>query len=253
MSACICHCCRRPPIHQPLACASSSSACATSSVSTTNSVRIRHLATTRQPTTTCHHLDASTASCARRNMAGNTTSGGCAITATSDGAIARSTSTRPWSVSRSVLSRTPSAGSLVMARSCSAPSPTKTTACENPNALAVDLGTTLRVAHRAHSLNNNRPEQNQNCVTYVVGLNCYLCPRLLNPRQIQHAHPGKRAVAGGPWSGLGLADFLDQDQRQFGQRFGVGQRRPFVIWAHQRHGAAAGIGRGLECLGVPLH
>src|SRR5260370_40361453 len=66
-----------------------------------------------------------------------------------------------------------------MARSYLAPSPIKTIASANPNAPAVDLWTTRRVAHRVHSLNNNRPERNENCVTHVVGLNCYLCPRLL--------------------------------------------------------------------------
>ncbi|WGS20404.1 MULTISPECIES: hypothetical protein [unclassified Bradyrhizobium] len=46
---------------------------------------------------------------------------------------------------------------------------------------AVDLRTTLRAALRVHSLNNSRPERNENCVTYVVGLNCYLSRRLLIP------------------------------------------------------------------------
>jgi hypothetical protein len=41
------------------------------------------------------------------------------------------------------------------------------------------LWTTLGVAHRVHTLNNNRPEQNENCVTHVPGQICYLCPRLL--------------------------------------------------------------------------
>src|SRR5712671_6903704 len=66
-----------------------------------------------------------------------------------------------------------------MARSYLAPSPIKTIASANPNAPAVDLWTTLRVAHRVHSLNNNRPERNGNCVTHVVGQICYLCLRLL--------------------------------------------------------------------------
>src|SRR5438552_16565407 len=52
--------------------------------------------------------------------------------------------------------------------------------CENQSARAVDLGTTLRVAPRVHSpSSNNRPERNENCVTHVVGLKCYLCRRLL--------------------------------------------------------------------------
>src|SRR5438034_7540565 len=55
----------------------------------------------------------------------------------------------------------------------------RTMNCENQSASAVDLGTTLRVVPRAHSPSNNRPERNENCVTYVVGLKCYLCRRLL--------------------------------------------------------------------------
>ena len=39
------------------------------------------------------------------------------------------------------------------------------------------MGTTLRVAPKVHSPCSNRPERNENCVTYVVGLNCYLCCR----------------------------------------------------------------------------
>ena len=74
-----------------------------------------------------------------------------------------------------------------------------------------------------------------------------------HPRQIEHAHARKRPIACRPRFWRGLADFLDRDQRQFGQRFGVRQRRPFVMRAHQRDHAAAGIGRGLERLAVPLH
>jgi hypothetical protein len=32
----------------------------------------------------------------------------------------------------------------------------------------------------AHRRNKSRPERNENCVTYVIGQNCYLCPRLLS-------------------------------------------------------------------------
>lgn len=47
------------------------------------------------------------------------------------------------------------------------------------------MGTTLRVAPRVHSPNNNnRPERNENCVTYVVGLKCYPCRRLLTPGHV---------------------------------------------------------------------
>jgi Integrase core domain len=78
-------------------------------------------------------------------------------------------------------SRTTPAGPSAMARSCSARSPIKTTAYENPNTTPVNMWTMQTRRPQGHSSNNNRPERNQNCVTYVVGLNCYLCPRLLTP------------------------------------------------------------------------
>ena len=74
-----------------------------------------------------------------------------------------------------------------------------------------------------------------------------------HPRQIQHAQARERAIAARPWFWRGLADFLDRDQRQFGERLGMRQRRPFVVGAHHRDHAAGGIGRGLERLAVPLH
>src|SRR5262245_42530922 len=48
----------------------------------------------------------------------------------------------------------------------------------NPTAKELWALTTLRVALTAHSLSNNRPERNENCVTHVAGLKCYLCWRL---------------------------------------------------------------------------
>ena len=144
-----------------------------------DSGRIRRSATPRQLTTTRRRRDASTASCASRNIARTTKYAACATTETSDGVTARSISTKPWWVSRSASVRTLPAGPSAMARSCSARSPIKMTICENPNAPAVDLWTTLCVAHRVHSLNNSRPERNKNCVTHVVGQICYLCLRLL--------------------------------------------------------------------------
>src|SRR4030095_6202340 len=60
----------------------------------------------------------------------------------------------------------------------------------NPNVKAVDLRTTLRVALRAHSLSNNRPERNENCVTYVPGLKCYPCWRLQSRKTIDTGTPG---------------------------------------------------------------
>ena len=74
-----------------------------------------------------------------------------------------------------------------------------------------------------------------------------------HPRQIEHAHARERTIACGPGFWRGLADLLDRDQRQSGQRLGVRRRRPFVMRAHHRDHAAAGIGRGLERLAVPLH
>ena len=55
--------------------------------------------------------------------------------------------------------------------------------------------------------------------------------------------------------GFGAASpiFVDRDQRQSGERLGMRRRRPFVMRAHQGDDAAAGIGRGLERLAVPLH
>ena len=46
-----------------------------------------------------------------------------------------------------------------------------------------------------------------------------------HPRQIEHAQACQRTIARGPRFWRGLADFLDRDQRQFGQRLGVRQRR----------------------------
>jgi hypothetical protein len=65
-------------------------------------------------------------------------------------------------------------------RSRSVPSAIKTTAYENPNITAVDMWTMPAHRPHAHRTHNNSHERNQNCVTYVVGQNCYLCPRLLN-------------------------------------------------------------------------
>src|SRR5262245_13003372 len=60
----------------------------------------------------------------------------------------------------------------------------------NPTAKAVALRTTLRVALRAHSLCNNRPERNENCATHVAGLKCYLCWRLQSRKAIARGKPG---------------------------------------------------------------
>src|SRR5260370_40478451 len=67
-----------------------------------------------------------------------------------------------------------------MDRSPSEPLHIAATGYANPNGKAVDLWTTPRgVAHRVHSLSNNRPERSENCVTHVVGQKCYLCRGLL--------------------------------------------------------------------------
>src|SRR5947209_14314558 len=91
----------------------------------------------------------------------------------------RSTSTRRWSANQSLLRKTPPAGPSAMGRSRSARSPTTTTVFENPNDSPVDMWTMQAHRPQAHRTNNNRPEQNRNCVTYVVGQKCYLCRRLL--------------------------------------------------------------------------
>src|SRR6201999_3927925 len=50
----------------------------------------------------------------------------------------------------------------------------------------------------------------------------------------------------------GLTDLLDGQYWKRGERLGLRRRRPFLMRAHQRHHGAAGIGRGLEGLAVPL-
>ena len=92
-----------------------------------------------------------------------------------------STSIARSPASRSASQNPPPAGRSASAPSRSASSPMATTACASPNPPAVDLWTTLRVAHRVHSprSRNTRPEQSENRVTHVVGQICYLCSRLL--------------------------------------------------------------------------
>src|SRR5262249_46304918 len=87
--------------------------------------------------------------------------------------------------SRSVWPKISKAGRLATDRSCSARLRIAATGYANPNARAVDLRTTLRVALRAHSPRNNRPERNENCVTYVVGQICYLFCRVLKLTHLQ--------------------------------------------------------------------
>jgi len=41
------------------------------------------------------------------------------------------------------------------------------------------LGDNAARCRQVHSPNNNKPERNENCVTHVAGLKCYLCRRLL--------------------------------------------------------------------------
>src|SRR5262245_35463478 len=55
----------------------------------------------------------------------------------------------------------------------------------NPTAKELWALRTLRVALRAHSLSNNRPERNENCVTHVAGLKCYLCWRLQSRKPLR--------------------------------------------------------------------
>src|SRR5215217_515470 len=112
------------------------------------------------------------------------TCAGFATMERSNSTASSSTSTRPWQVSRLVwLNLRTAVGLSATVRSCSAPSPIGPINCENQSARAVDLGTTLRVAPRVHSPNNNKPERNENCVTHVVGLKCYPCRRLLKKQE----------------------------------------------------------------------
>jgi putative transposase len=88
------HCCRTPPARRRAVCASSPSACGTSSASTTKSARMHHSAMTRRPITIRPRRVASTACCASRNTA-NPRCDGCAVTARSGGRAKRSTSAKP--------------------------------------------------------------------------------------------------------------------------------------------------------------
>ena len=108
-----------------------------------------------------------------------------------------STSIARSPASRSASPRTPTAGRSASARSFSARSPMAAIACASPNPPAVDLWTTLRVAHRVHSLSssNIRPERNRNCVTHVIGQICYLCFRLLRVRAALAARPRASRLA----------------------------------------------------------
>src|SRR6266849_5611491 len=58
------------------------------------------------------------------------------------------------------------------------------TVCANPSGRPVDVWTTQARCPQVHRPNNNRrkAEQNEKCVTHVVGQNCYPCPRLLSTR-----------------------------------------------------------------------
>src|SRR6185312_16199619 len=91
-------------------------------------------------------------------------------------------------------------GRSAMDRSCLARLRIAATGYANPNARAVDLRTTLRVALRAHSPRNNRPERNENSVTHVAGQICYLCCRLL---RIHHSPARERTLCAdahvAPW------------------------------------------------------
>src|SRR5437899_3355826 len=163
MSACISPCCRRWPTRRRTACANSSSDYVSFSRCTTRNVLTRRSTTRRLPSATRFHRATLTASCARRIMETRTYAG-FATMERSNSTAGSSTSTRPWWVSRLAwLKLRVAVGPSATARSCSAPSPIGPMNCEN------------------HSPSNNRPERNENCVTHVVGLKCYLCRRLLTP------------------------------------------------------------------------
>src|SRR3954462_14772624 len=70
-------------------------------------------------------------------------------------------------------------GTCPTVRSCSVSLPIAVTVCKSPSAEPVDVWTTQARCPQAHRRsNNNRPEQNEKCVTHVAGQNCYPCPRL---------------------------------------------------------------------------
>src|SRR5437016_10550878 len=70
-------------------------------------------------------------------------------------------------------------GTCPTVRSSSVSLPIAVTVCESPNVEPVDAWTTQARCPQAHRRsNNNRPEQNEKCVTHVAGQSCYPCPRL---------------------------------------------------------------------------
>ena len=71
-------------------------------------------------------------------------------------------------------------------------------------------------------------------------------------RQIEHAYAGERTVALRPRSWRGIADLLDLDQRQSGQRFCVRRCRPLLMRTHHGDDTAMGIGLGFERFAIPL-
>src|SRR6185437_10839897 len=166
------------PTRRRAACAHSSSDYATSSGCTTKNVLTRRSTMRRLPSVTGLQHVSSTGSCVSRNMA-TRMCGASVSTGRSSSTASSSTSMQPWPASQSVWLNLRVAGPSATVRSCSVPSPTEAMNYENQSARAVDLGTTLRVAPRVHSPSKNRPERNENCVTHVVGLKCYLCRRLL--------------------------------------------------------------------------
>src|SRR6266545_2826710 len=86
-------------------------------------------------------------------------------------------------------------GTCPTVRSSSVSLPIAVTVCKSPSAEPVDVWTTQARCPQAHRRsNNNRPEQNEKCVTHVAGQICYPCPRLhsegdLDPRSFVTPHP----------------------------------------------------------------
>ena len=155
--------------------------CACSRTSTTKNARMRRSATIRRPSITLYRRAALTVSCANRATGPTRSSGACVKTERSSGTATRSISAKRWSASPVGLAENDDRlHRQLWPDRARHNRPSRRSIAKTKTQKAVDLWTTLRVAHRVHSLNNNRPERNENCVTHVVGLNCYLCSRLLS-------------------------------------------------------------------------
>ena len=139
----------------------------------------------RPPTITTPRRGNGTGCCARPITPTITRSAGYAATARSGGAATPSISARRSPASRSASKSAPTApGACATGRSNSATSSIAARASNNPRNRPVDLWITLTGYPQVHRLSrykkaNDTHEQNKKTVTYVAGLKCYLCSRLL--------------------------------------------------------------------------